>query len=74
MAPKKRVEQVTAYLSEDNWKMMNLMEPIWPYASRSDFFNDAICSKLTALLNSDKGLQKRVMRALEDHITALEKI
>jgi hypothetical protein len=74
MAKAKKTEQITAYLSEDTWKKLTLLEPIWPYPSRAAFFDDAIRKALNGLLDSDKGLQKRILRALEEHINALEKI
>ena len=74
MAKAKKTEQITVYLSEDTATLLNLMEPIWPYSSRAAFGEDAFRKTLIGLLDLDAGLKKRVMRALQDHINALEKI
>ena len=74
MAKAKKTNQFTMYLSDETAAMLEAGEEVWSYHSRPEFFEDAIKNQLVLEFIKIKAIQKRIGRALDEHVNALRKL
>jgi hypothetical protein len=72
--PKKGRAQATLYLPEELADMVDAAEGMWRFRSKAEFFEIAIRNQLAMELMTGKAMQKRIAKALNAHLRAIEEI